>query len=150
MKRIQSTDNMYPFRFFEIKPNPTHFKIGEEILQYFSCVCAKFCVDGRSTYREISVSKFIRGSPVTVPSPVGEPLRGHDGPVRSVAFSPNGMRIVSGSKDRTIRVWDAETGSPVGEPLRGHDHCVRSVGFSYDGTRIVSGSQDVTIRIWDA
>ena len=67
MKQIQSTDNMYPFRFFEIKPNPTHLKIGQQILQYISCVYAKFCVDWRSTYREIPVSKFIRGSPVTVP-----------------------------------------------------------------------------------
>ena len=69
MKRIQSTDKLYPFRFFEIRPSPTHFKIGEQILQYISYVYAKFYVDWRSTYREIPVSKFIRGSPVTVPIP---------------------------------------------------------------------------------
>ena len=64
MKRIQSTDKLYPFKFFEIKSDPNHFKIWEQILQYVSCVRAKFGVDWKSTYWEIPVSKFIRGSPV--------------------------------------------------------------------------------------
>ena len=41
-------------------------------------------------------------------------------PVCSVAFSPDGTRIVSGSADNTVRVWDAATGQPVGQPLTGH------------------------------
>ncbi|KAJ7675403.1 hypothetical protein B0H14DRAFT_3178029, partial [Mycena olivaceomarginata] len=44
-------------------------------------------------------------------------LRGHDGSVSSVAFSPDGQRIVSGSGDKTVRIWDAATGAAIGEPL---------------------------------
>ncbi|KAF8227934.1 WD40 repeat-like protein [Tricholoma matsutake] len=81
---------------------------------------------------------------------VGEALRGHEGWVYSVAFSPDGTRTVSGSSDKTIRVWDAATGQQVGEALRGHENQVCSVAFSPDGTHIVSGSLDKTIRVWDA
>ncbi|EJD02341.1 WD40 repeat-like protein [Fomitiporia mediterranea MF3/22] len=70
--------------------------------------------------------------------------------VTSVTYSQDGRRIVSGSHDSTIRIWDAETGAPIGEPLRGHEDSVSSVGYSPDGHRIVSGSDDKTIRIWDA
>ncbi|KIM19685.1 hypothetical protein M408DRAFT_83185, partial [Serendipita vermifera MAFF 305830] len=76
-------------------------------------------------------------------------LSGHTSWVNSVSFSPGGTRIASGSSDRTIRVWDAETGENVIGPLEGHSDSVNSVSFSPDGTRIVSGSSDNTIRIWD-
>ena len=77
-------------------------------------------------------------------------LKGHDHYVLSVAFSRDGSKIVSGSRDKTIRVWDASTGVEMLPPLRGHDSWVRSVAFSPDGSKIVSGSLDETIRIWDA
>ncbi|KAG9075711.1 hypothetical protein FRC06_009942, partial [Ceratobasidium sp. 370] len=73
-----------------------------------------------------------------------------DGKVNSVAFSRDGHRIVSGSHDKTVRVWDADTGAPIGEPLTGHSDLVTSVAFSPDGHRIVSGSCDRTVRVWDA
>ncbi|KAJ7893820.1 hypothetical protein B0H14DRAFT_3427117 [Mycena olivaceomarginata] len=79
--------------------------------------------------------------------PVSEPLVGHRGSVRSVAFSPDGARIASGSDDETIRVWDAATGQPFGEPLAGHRGSVRSVAFSPDGMCIAWGSDDKTIRL---
>ena len=78
-----------------------------------------------------------------------EALRGHELWVHSVAFSPDGTQIVSGSSDKTIRVWDVVTGQQVGEALRGHKDIVHSVAFSPDGTHIVSGSNDNTIRVWD-
>ncbi|KAJ6567905.1 WD40-repeat-containing domain protein [Mycena vulgaris] len=77
-------------------------------------------------------------------------LRGHLNSVNSVAFSPDGTRIVSGSYDNTVRVWDAETQTQIGAPLEGHTSWVQSVAFSPDGTRIVSGSGDNTVRVWDA
>ncbi len=75
---------------------------------------------------------------------------GHAGLIWSVIYSPNGARIVTGSFDETIRIWDAETGAMVGEPLTGHNGWVISVAYSPDGQYIISGSSDRTIRIWDA
>jgi tRNA A-37 threonylcarbamoyl transferase component Bud32 len=76
-------------------------------------------------------------------------FQGHAGPVNSVAFSPDGKRIVSGSQDRTLRVWDAETGKET-LTLKGHTDPVNSAAFSPDGKRIVSGSADGTVKVWDA
>ncbi len=75
-------------------------------------------------------------------------MKGHVDAVNSVAFSPDGMRIVSGSSDTTLRVWDAATSQPIGVSMQGHEKAVMSVAFSPDGTRIVSGSNDTTMRLW--
>jgi len=69
-------------------------------------------------------------------------VRKTDAAVLSVAFSPNGTRIVSGSKDRTIRVWDARCGDVVSGPFEGHTDDIRSVAFS---PRIVSGSNNYAV-----
>ncbi|KAH8651540.1 beta transducin-like protein HET-E2C*40 [Tricladium varicosporioides] len=76
-------------------------------------------------------------------------LEGHSSIVTTVAFSPDGKHIVSGSGDETIRLWDAATGAPL-QTLEGHSSTIRSVAFSPDGKHIVSGSGDKTIRLWDA
>ncbi|KAF5357509.1 hypothetical protein D9758_012498 [Tetrapyrgos nigripes] len=70
--------------------------------------------------------------------------------VHSISISPDGTKIVSGSKDRKVRIWDANTGAAIGQPLQGHEGEVWSVAFSPDGAKIVSGSEDKTVRIWDA
>jgi WD40 repeat protein len=77
-------------------------------------------------------------------------LQGHDDTINSVAFLPDGSKIVSGSSDKTIRVWDASTGVEMLPPLRGHDDLIRSVAFSPNGSKIVSGSDVKTIQVWDA
>ncbi|TDL14776.1 hypothetical protein BD410DRAFT_167284 [Rickenella mellea] len=69
--------------------------------------------------------------------------------VTSVAFSPDGQTIASGSYDKTVRIWNASTGAPIGEPLYGHTDRITSVAFSPDGQHIVSGSGDKTLRIWN-
>lgn len=62
-------------------------------------------------------------------------MRGHEDGVWSVAFSPDGTRIVSGSSDKTLRLWDSTTGQSIGAPLRGHEDWVLSVAFSPGGKR---------------
>ncbi|KAJ7744551.1 WD40-repeat-containing domain protein [Mycena olivaceomarginata] len=68
--------------------------------------------------------------------------------VYSVAFSPDGTCIASGSGNKTLQVWHGVTGKQV-HALEGHTECIFSVTFSPDGTRIASGSLDKTIRVWD-
>ncbi len=83
-------------------------------------------------------------------TPLGISMK-HDGAVYSVSYSPDGSKIVSGSRDRTIRIWDAETGQELKRMKLGRWWAwVSSVNFSPDGSKVVSGSCDATLRIWDA
>jgi WD40 repeat protein/serine/threonine protein kinase len=75
-------------------------------------------------------------------------LRGHSGPV-CIAYSPDGRRIVSGSVDKTIKVWDARTGIAL-MTLTGNQDAVDNVAYSPNGERIASGGYDGTVRLWDA
>jgi WD40 repeat protein len=76
-------------------------------------------------------------------------LYGHTGPVRTVAFSPDGARLASSSADWTVKVWDARTGQEI-RTLHGHTGPVFSVAFSADGARLASSSYDRTVKVWDA
>jgi WD40 repeat protein len=62
--------------------------------------------------------------------------------------SPYGRRLVSGSWDQTVRVWDARSSAELAR-LRGHAKWISSVAFSPDGRHLVSGSWDQTARVWD-
>ena len=66
----------------------------------------------------------------------------------SVAFSPDGQTLASGSADNTIRLWDLRQPAAAPTVLRGHENVVCSVAFSPDGQTLASGSGDQTIRIW--
>ena len=66
-------------------------------------------------------------------------LAGHTSSVYSVAFSPDGQHIVSGSEDNLVKVWSVSGGKEVAS-LAGHASSVCSVAFSPDGQHIVSGS----------
>jgi len=76
-------------------------------------------------------------------------LEGHTAELTSAAFSPDGRRIVTASRDATAKVWDAATGTIVAT-LSGHGARVDSVSFGPDSSRIVTASADHTVRQWDA
>ena len=100
--------------------------------------------------REFRVPPTLRTTTEILWDPALLTLSGHVQGVGSVAFSPDGKKIVSGSYDKTLRVWDAESGSSILGPLVGHTDWVTSVAFSPDGKKIVSGSHDQMLRVWDA
>jgi WD40 repeat protein len=88
-------------------------------------------------------------------SPVREraELRGHEGPIWSVAFAPDGKTLATGSDDTSLRFWDAATGKQTAE-LTGPDtsesgSSVFAVAFAHSGKFLISSSGDGTLRLWD-
>jgi LAO/AO transport system kinase len=81
--------------------------------------------------------------------PLGKPLEGHQRVVSSVAFSPDGKTLASGSVDRTVILWDVASRKPLGEPLKGHRTEVWSVAFSPDGKTLASADFNQTVILGD-
>jgi WD40 repeat protein len=78
------------------------------------------------------------------------PLAGHTDRVTTVAFSPDGHTLATGSDDHTVRLWnvaDPAHSIPLGPPLTGHTNTVKSVVFSPDGRTLASGDAE-TVRLW--
>ena len=76
-------------------------------------------------------------------------LPGHRDCVRTVAWSPDGRRLATGSGDARAKVWDVETGKEL-LTLRGHSDSVYSVAWSPDGKQLATGGWDNTVKVWDA
>jgi WD40 repeat protein len=90
---------------------------------------------------DIITLDVVTGSQVAV-------LSGHTEWVRSVTFSSDGTSLVSGSWDKTIKLWDVQTGGVI-KTFHGHTDLIRSISISFNYTTIASGSDDRTIRLWD-
>jgi WD40 repeat protein len=90
---------------------------------------------------EIIILNAVTGSRIAV-------LSGHTAEVSSLTFSPDGISLVSGSHDKTIKLWDMQTGGVV-KTFQGNTGWILSVSISMDCTIIASGSYDGKIYLWD-
>jgi WD40 repeat protein len=85
-----------------------------------------------------------------------DPIRGHDAPIRALAFSPTGEWLASAGNDRMVRISDPMKGTVQrtckGREMGGkaHHEAVQAVAFSPDGTKLITGSEDRTAQIWNA
>jgi len=95
----------------------------------------------RSRHNYILILDAVTGSQTAV-------LPGHTETVTSLTFSSDGTSLISGSHDKTVKLWDVQTGGNV-KTFYGHTGAVQSVSISVDHTTIASGSGDKTIRLWD-
>ncbi|KAF8589857.1 WD40 repeat-like protein [Ramaria rubella] len=82
-------------------------------------------------------------------SPCLQVFEGHSGTVNSVLFTPDGMKLISCSSDKTVCIWEVETGRPIVTYLEGHTDRIECMDISPDGTKLVTGSKDTTLQIWD-
>ncbi len=113
------------------------------VLLAMEAVSTTYAVDGSVTRQaEEALHRVIPTSRIQLT------LRGHSGPVRFVAFSPDGSLLATSSSDGTARLWDTATGQEIAT-LTGHGGDVTGLDFSPDGTRLATTGYDGTVRLWD-
>lgn len=141
---------------FDNGESRTHMKLwsistGKEILEYMG-----YSAEGSASFSPDN--KFVLASGGRVGMSAGvwlikrevydRSFHGHTSSVNFAQFSPDGKQVVTGSSDRTVRLWDFASQKEL-SILRGHTADVTSVAFSPDGKQIISGSMDNTLRLWD-
>ncbi len=129
---------------------PVRYPSRREILQGLAGLVIALGLDGCAQTHPAS------STPVPVPTarPQGSVLytyHGHTNRVTTVAWSPNGKYIASGSLDQTVQVWSANAGDHFHPVIyHGHSAGVLAVAWSPDSSRVVSGSIDKTVQVWNA
>ena len=78
---------------------------------------------------------------------LGKVLRGHEREIRALAFSPDGARLVTGSRDKLAALWDVASGKPLAY-YRGHAGAITQVAYRPDGAQLATASDDGTARLW--
>lgn len=73
----------------------------------------------------------------------------HNDAVTSIAYSPDGIFLATGSSDKVVRIWNTKTGMQIGKPLEGHSGEIKAIAFSPRGNRIVSASNDGIVKFWN-
>jgi WD40 repeat protein/transcriptional regulator with XRE-family HTH domain len=123
----------------------------ENTLLCYLCLVKEISSLSDQFQRELSRPLLLAQHPMPdLPHPaLVRTLQGHTDWVNSCAVSPDGTWIVSASNDKTLKVWDAQSGTEC-LTLKGHNHWVRGCAVSPDGTWIVSASDDNTLKVWDA
>jgi len=119
-------------------------------------VCASASADGTVKLWKLTSEMLERGAVGTEaeqqakPGPIGalRTLHGHARGINDVAWSPTAEYLATASDDKSLRIWDAETGAALVE-LRGHTNYVFSCAFSPQTNLLVSGSFDETVKLWD-
>ncbi|KIK50569.1 hypothetical protein GYMLUDRAFT_985714 [Collybiopsis luxurians FD-317 M1] len=117
---------------------------------YLSSLATEFATTPRATQWKNNFRNVPKVICTGVSNHGGEILQmQYGGPVRTVAFSPDGLKFVSGSNDGSVCIWDALTGEQLLQ-MEGHTDWVRSVAFSSNGSKVISGSHDRNVSLWNA
>ncbi|MCT7961418.1 serine/threonine protein kinase [Laspinema sp. D1] len=138
------------YGIMHFRPQPNYQRVDENLEQVST---SDTLSSGESTLALVPSESDIESVPDLVNDSdekfsLATTLTGHSWWVRSVAISSDGETLVSGSRDKTIKIWNLKTEKLL-NTLTGHDLWVRSVAISLDGQTLVSGSYDNTIKIWN-
>ena len=125
--------------------------IGIALLAAAGILTVTLLLEARREFRhraEVAEPAVREAPAIPVETPAVRTLEGHTDGVNSVAFSPDGKLLASGSHDHTVTLWDVQTGE-LKQTLTGHQFIVSVVVFSPDGKTLVSADWDYFIKFWD-
>jgi WD40 repeat protein len=139
--------NMPEVRHTLVSSRAAHWGSSGPVLQAGSYVFGVAFVPNRSLVVAVTAAGSLQVWSMDDLEEIAQ-LPGHRQLVTSLLISSDGVRIVSGSRDRTVRVWDGQTFEEIG--ICEHEDAVNSVAFSPDSSLIASGLTDGTVWIWNA